>query len=70
MIEISRETAAGINDEARRQGVTVDASLERLMSEREAAARIAGAGAVPKLPRLHLGVMGALHRRDIYDDVR
>jgi len=24
----------------------------------------------PELPALHLGAMGALHRRDIYDDVR
>jgi Arc/MetJ-type ribon-helix-helix transcriptional regulator len=36
-----------------------------------AAAHVAGLiGAAPKLPRLHLGVKGALHRRDIYDDVR
>ena len=26
--------------------------------------------AAPELPILHLGVMGAFHRRDIYDDVR
>jgi hypothetical protein len=26
--------------------------------------------AAPELPILHLGAMGALHRRDIYDDVR
>ncbi len=25
--------------------------------------------ASPELPILHLGAMGALHRRDIYDDV-
>jgi hypothetical protein len=68
MIEISSETEARINDEARRQGVSVDALLARLMSER--AAHIAGGGAAPKLPQLHLGVMGALHRREIYDDVR
>jgi hypothetical protein len=24
----------------------------------------------PELPILHLGAMGAFHRRDIYDDVR
>jgi hypothetical protein len=67
VIEVSSETEARINDEARRQGVSVDAFLERLMSERVAATHIAGAA--PKLPRLHLGVIGALHRRDIYDDV-
>jgi hypothetical protein len=70
MIEISSETEARIKDEARRQGVSVDALLERLMSERAAAVHIPGAGAAPKLPRLHLGVMGSLHRREIYDDVR
>ena len=69
MIEISSETEARINDEARRQGVSVDALLERLMSERAEAVHIAGAGAAPKLPRLHLGVMGSLHRRDIYEHV-
>jgi hypothetical protein len=69
MIDITSETEARINDEARRQGVSVDALLERLMSESAAAAHVAGIGA-PKLPRLHLGVKGALHRRDIYDDVR
>lgn len=70
MIEVSSETEARINDEARRQGVSVDAFLERLMSERAAAEHISDTGAAPKLPRLHLGVIGALHRRDIYDDVR
>jgi hypothetical protein len=33
MIEISTETEVRINDEARRQGVSVDALLERLISE-------------------------------------
>jgi hypothetical protein len=69
MIEISSETEALINDEARRLGVSVDELLERLMSEHAAAAHAAGSGAAPKLPRLHLGAMGSLHRRDIYDDV-
>jgi hypothetical protein len=42
--------------------------LERLIDEREATASATGAGALPQLPILHLGAMGALHRRDIYDD--
>ena len=71
MIEISSETEARINDEARRQGVSVDAFLERLMSERGAAHVATGNGSTtPKVPILHLGVIGPLHRRDIYDDVR
>ena len=35
-IEISRETEACLADEARRQGISVDALLERLVSERGA----------------------------------
>jgi hypothetical protein len=69
-IDISQETEARITDEARRQGVSVEALLERLMSEHAAAAHVADNGAKPKLPVLHLGGMGPLHRRDIYDDVR
>jgi len=69
-IEISHETEARLTDEARRQGVSVEALLERLMSERGAAAHVAGNGSAPKVPILHLGPMGPLHRRDIYDDVR
>jgi hypothetical protein len=71
-IEISHETEARLTDEARRQGVSVDALLERLMSECGAAAHvITGNGSTtPKVPILHLGAMGSLHRRDIYDDVR
>ena len=67
-IEISRETEARITDEARRQGISVEALLERLMSERVAAARLAGP--IPELPVWHLGDVGPLHRRDIYDNVR
>jgi hypothetical protein len=48
----------------------VDALLERLMSERGAADHLAGNGSPPKVPILHLGAMGTLHRRDIYDDAR
>jgi len=69
-LDISHATEARITDEARRQGVSVETLLERLMSEREATARNAGSGSAPQLPRLHLGVKGSLHRREIYDDVR
>jgi len=41
------------------------------MSERGAAAHVvAGDGSTPKVPILHLGVIGPLRRRDIYDEVR
>jgi hypothetical protein len=69
-IEISRETEARLSDEARRHGISVDVLLERLVNERRATAQVAGAGSTPKLPILHLGAMGPLHRRDIYDDAR
>jgi hypothetical protein len=67
-IEVSRETEARLTNEAGRQGISVEALLERLMSKCAATAHVAGA--VPELPVWHLGVVGPLHRRDIYDDVR
>ena len=67
-IEISPETEARLTEEARRQGISVSALLERLVSEIEATAPATGTCAVPELPVIHLGAMGELHRRDIYDD--
>ncbi|HEX4136985.1 MAG TPA: hypothetical protein VHY84_20405 [Bryobacteraceae bacterium] len=66
-IDISHETEARLIDEARRQGISAEALLERLMSELGVAAQVAGPA--PELPVWHLGVIGPLHRRDIYDDV-
>jgi hypothetical protein len=68
-IELSRETEARLTDEARRHGISVDALLERLVSERGASAG-AGRRPSPELPVWHLGGAGSLHRRDIYNDVR
>jgi hypothetical protein len=69
-IDISHETEARLTDEARRQGVSVEALLERFISERSAAIHVVTTnGSTPKVPILHLGVIGPLHRRDIYDDV-
>jgi hypothetical protein len=67
-IEVSRETEDRLTNEARRQGISVEGLLERLMNERGATTSIAGIA--PELPVWHLGDVGALHRRDIYDDVR
>jgi hypothetical protein len=51
-IDISHKTEARLTDEARRQGVSVDALLERLMSERGTATQVAtGNGSTPT--RLH-----------------
>lgn len=68
-IEISHNSETSLTDEAERQGISVDALLERLISERSAA-QVAFAGSTHEFPILRLGAMGTLHRRDIYDDVR
>ncbi|HEX3885117.1 MAG TPA: hypothetical protein VHW66_20855 [Stellaceae bacterium] len=65
-IEISRDTEARLAAEARRQGISVDTLLARLVDE--CAALIRPARTKPELPVWHLGGAGALHRRDIYDD--
>jgi hypothetical protein len=68
-LNISQQTEARILQEAQRQGIPVDALLERLINERAASTAAPGHQA-PELPVLHLGPMGPLHRRDIYDDFR
>ena len=68
-LDITPGTEARLTAEAQRNGITVEALLERLMNERTpgpAAEPASGA----ELPLLHLGPMDALHRRDIYDDER
>jgi len=67
-IEISSEAEARLNQEARKRGVSVNILLERLISELGTTSPIADTGSIPELPVLNLGAMGALHRRDIYDD--
>ena len=67
-IDVSRETERCLAEEARREGLTMEALLIRLMDERTALYRPGQSHA--DLPVLHLGSPGALHRRDIYDDVR
>jgi hypothetical protein len=66
-IEISRETEARLANEAERLGISVDALLKRFIDER--ATLTHPAHARPNLPLWHLGAVGAMHRRDIYDDV-
>ena len=67
-IQISHETEVRLTDEARRQGISVEALLERLVSERPATAQ--PGVSTPELPIWRLGTVGDLHRRDIYDDAR
>ena len=68
-LDISPQTEARIRQEAQRQGISVDALLERLMND-QAAATVVRFYEALELPVLHLGPMGLLRRRDIYDDVR
>lgn len=65
-IEISQETEARLAAEARRRGVSVDALLMRFIDEYAEPTKPAHAAA--DLPVWRLGRVGALHRRDIYDD--
>jgi len=67
-IQISRETEARLAEEARRQGISVDALLEQFINERAALTHPVQTN--PELPVWRLGSVGALHRRDIYDDAR
>jgi hypothetical protein len=66
-LHLAPEVEARLAEEARRQGVSVEVLLERLINERVIGAeRREGSS----LPVWHLGGGGPYHRRDIYDDVR
>jgi len=67
-LSISEHTEARLTEEACRQGISVDALLERLISERTPGVTERKSKA-PELPVWRVGVIGSLHRRDIYDDV-
>jgi hypothetical protein len=67
-IEISHETETRLAAEARRLGVSVDVLLKRFINEHAALSHPAQSH--PRLPVWHLGSVGALHRRDLYDDAR
>lgn len=67
-LEISAENQARLAGEAQKEGVSVDALLQRLMDEHQEMTR--SAASTPQLPVWHLGVTSPLHRRDIYNDVR
>jgi len=68
-LDISPQTEARIRQEAQGQGISVDALLKGLMNDQTAGTGVRAYQA-PESPVLHLGPMGPLHRRDIYDDVR
>jgi hypothetical protein len=67
-LEISQQTEARLAQEARRLGITVDDLLKRFIGERADDARPTS-GKPSELPVWRVGVIGSLHRRDIYHDV-
>jgi hypothetical protein len=67
-LTISGETEARLIEEARRQGISVDTLLERLIDERAPGVSEQKRKA-PELPVWRVAVIGSLRRRDIYDDV-
>jgi hypothetical protein len=67
-LNISQRTEGRLAEEARRRGITVDALLERFINERAPSVH-PESRKVPELPVWRLGVIGSLHRRDIYNDV-
>lgn len=69
-IQISPHTEARLMEEAQKQGISIDALLQRLISESTQGNTRPSAHEAHALPVLDLGPMGPLHRRDIYDDVR
>ena len=69
-LDISPKTEALLVAKAREKGLSIDALLERLIIDAGPVHLGNGDGPPPELPVWHLGVIGSLHRRDIYDDVR
>ena len=68
VIELPDDQAAALTAKATAQGLTLTQLIQKLAgAETEPAA---GQNSKPTLPVRHLGAMGSLHRRDIYDDVR
>jgi hypothetical protein len=68
-IDISKEVEARLTDQARKLGISVDDLLTQLINEK-GRGFVAATRPTPPLPVWHLGTVGPLHRRDIYNDVR
>jgi 4'-phosphopantetheinyl transferase EntD len=67
-LTISEQIEARLTEEARSQGISVDALLEQLINER-APGPSGQKRKAPEVPVWPVGVIGSLHRRDIYNDV-
>jgi hypothetical protein len=68
-LDISPKIENLLAAKAQEQGLSIDAFLERLLNEAGDLKLGSGTGTRPEFPVRHLGVIGSLHRRDIYDDV-
>jgi hypothetical protein len=71
-LDLNPEIEQGLLAQARERGVSLDAYLQEIVSQQ---VRVSNAppiakSKVPELPIRHLGEVGSLHRRDIYDDAR
>jgi hypothetical protein len=69
-LDISLKTERRLTAKAQELGLSIDAFLQRLLSDAGDLKATTTSGEARELPVRHLGVRGRLHRRDIYDDVR
>lgn len=71
-LDLEPEVEEGLRVQARARGLALDDYLQEIISKQAHLSHAVGTNnsMVPELPILHLGVMGALHRRDIYNDAR
>lgn len=67
-LDISPNTETRVAAKARELGLSIDAFLERLLSESDNLGGCAPRGSGPELPAWHLGARSSFHRRHIYDD--
>jgi len=67
-IELPENLDAALQAQARANGVSAAGFVQQVLEQ--ALAPVSVPAAAPELPVLHLGAMDALHRRDIYNDVR
>jgi hypothetical protein len=70
VIELPDDQAAALKAKAAAQGLTLQDWLKEMAIPEPKKEPPSGTGKALELPILHLGVMGPLHRRDIYDDGR
>jgi hypothetical protein len=68
-LAISHDLEARLAAKAAKEGLSIDAFLERLLNDAEQITAAAPAARPSQFPARYLGVRGSLHRRDIYEDV-